>query len=109
MAKTLRQKITKTYKYSWEDIGFDVEATPHEHHVEYVAFENDESAGKIPYLHGSVKWDGCSNWDFDELRDCMLHGCGRRDLLRFSNLLVRCWDLTKDLLPTWDSSITEHA
>lgn len=59
----------------------------------------DESS---PYLHGSVKWDGCSNWYFDEQDDVMLHGCERSHLTRFGEIMGACWDWTKLLLTTWN-------
>jgi len=27
------------------------------------------------YCHGTVKWDGCVNFDFDQRANCMLHFC----------------------------------
>jgi hypothetical protein len=52
----------------------------------------------VPYLHGSVKWDGCSNWHFDEQNRCMLHGCSRADVQRFGDVLGRCWDWAGKLM-----------
>lgn len=53
------------------------------------------------YLHGSVKWDGCSNWHFDEQDRAMLHGCHRKDLTRYGEILAACWDWTAETLPSW--------
>lgn len=54
------------------------------------------------YCHGFVKWDGCSNWHWDEQDDCMLHGCSKQDLLNLGIVLARCWDWTTELLKTFD-------
>ena len=54
-----------------------------------------------PYLHGDVKWDGCSNWDIDELNRCMIHGCSREDLLAIGEVMAKCWDWTSEILPAW--------
>lgn len=54
------------------------------------------------YCHGSVKWDGCSDWHFDEQDDCMLHGCSQQDLLNLGIVLARCWDWTAELLDNFD-------
>jgi hypothetical protein len=53
-----------------------------------------------PYLTGSVKWDGCSNWDFPDLREnnTLLHFCGRRAALAVGVLLDRCYTLAKELM-----------
>jgi hypothetical protein len=53
------------------------------------------------FAHGSVKWDGCSNWEFQ--KDCMIHACDREGLERIGNVLTRCWDLTAELCPKWSS------
>lgn len=53
------------------------------------------------YLHGSVKWDGCSNWYFDEQDRGMLHACQRVDLQRFGDAMALCWDWTAELCPRW--------
>jgi len=54
------------------------------------------------FLHGSVKWDGCSNWHFDEQDRVMLHGCNRLDLLRFGAVMAVCWDWAAELCTNWD-------
>lgn len=53
------------------------------------------------YLHGGVKWDGCSNWHFDEQDRVMLHGCSRSDVQRFGNVMALCWEWTAELCPEW--------
>jgi hypothetical protein len=53
------------------------------------------------YLHGYVKWDGCSNWHFDQQEIGMLHFCGREDLTRVGSLLTRCFDLAREMCPRW--------
>lgn len=51
-----------------------------------------------PYLHGDVKWDGCSNWSFDEQERCVLHGCNRQDLFNLGEVMARCWDWADELI-----------
>lgn len=51
------------------------------------------------YLHGSVKWDGCSNWYFNEQDRVMLHGCSREDIQRFGDVMGRCWDWAAEYMP----------
>jgi hypothetical protein len=53
------------------------------------------------YLHGEVKWDGCSNWHFDEQDRVMLHGCSKEDIQRFGEIMALCWDWTAELCPAW--------
>jgi hypothetical protein len=49
-----------------------------------------------PYLHGEVKWDGCSNWHFDEQDIVMLHGCTRGSVERIGKVLAACWDIAAE-------------
>lgn len=110
------------------DLRFTIVASPQSHWVEYKIYEIVEASedGKNfswprvgaehgmdvvtrlewaePYLSGSVKWDGCSNWSFDEQdKGVALHGCSREDLLRLGEVMARCWDLTAELCPAWKS------
>jgi hypothetical protein len=57
------------------------------------------------FIHGAVKWDGCSNWDFDFNDDVLWHQCDRDGLLSIGKILVECWDITARLLPTFDAEI----
>jgi hypothetical protein len=54
------------------------------------------------FAHGSVKWDGCSNWELDIQKYCMIHACSRFDLERIGCVLARCWDMTAELCLRWD-------
>lgn len=116
----------------FSDLWFTALATPGENWVEFAVYEIDEwEDGEEPqwhrkdgdsspdpvaamedaevYLHGSVKRDGCSNWMFDEEhRGTMLHACTRRGLLRFSEVMTRCWDWAKELLPNFEGNVGER-
>ena len=109
----------------FEDIYYAVLAIPEEYRVEYKIYVLEGFSGPDGsplfhrkdsrvspdsvetieeadiYAHGSVKWDGCSNWYFDEQDRCMLHGCDRYHLTNLGEVLARCWDMTKDLCPAW--------
>ena len=60
-----------------------------------------------PFITGSVKWDGCSNWTVTD--GGYFHECDRRGLARIGTILANCWDLTRILCPHWDQTITEGA
>lgn len=103
------------------DLRFTVEASAYQHHVDFRIFDicgwmEGETKGvfDVPiwdgaerledapvYLHGFVKWDGCSNWHFDEQERVMLHGCGISDIQRFGDILAACWNWTGELCPAW--------
>lgn len=104
--------------YHCEDLGYSILARPQGHYVDYTVYEHagrESVAGSLifyseedenefvdnvenaqVYISGSVKWDGCSNWDFIELseRKTMIHGCSREDLSNIGEVLAACWDLT---------------
>lgn len=63
-------------------------------------------------LEGSVKWDGCSNWDFhpgdkgvmegtDNQLRFMKHFCEREQMVQWGELLGRLWDMGEKV-PHWD-------
>ena len=112
-----------------EELDFTIVAVAHEFYVEYTVFdifgwgkgESGEYDAPIwcrevdgtwhrpfttldeaqPYLHGAVKWDGCSDWHFDEQDRCELHGCSKEDVQRFGAVMAICWDMTAELCPQW--------
>jgi hypothetical protein len=67
--------------------------------------ETDDPERKPPFLHGTIKWDGCSHNYFDgEGRpgDGYLHGCGRGDMTRLGDLFDRLFDQALEMLgPEW--------
>lgn len=104
----------------FDELGFTVVAEPDDYRVYYGVYihegvsekgdplyhEAGSSTYPCPveaieeaeaYLHGEVKWDGSSNWYFDEQERRMLHGCDKQDILRLGQILVECWDWTSEL------------
>jgi hypothetical protein len=80
-----------------EELNFTVLANVSEYYVTFVIHDmHAEDVDEI-YLHGSVKWDGCSNWYFDEQDRNMLHGCDKADLQRLGIVMAFCWDWTVEL------------
>lgn len=102
----------------FDDLFFSVVAQPHSHHVDFIVYDITgtvpeeglrcyDSPGDrfltdieqaLPYLHGFVKWDGCSNWVFDQQERVMLHGCCRSNITRFGEVLGRCFDWAAELM-----------
>lgn len=108
----------------FDDLRFSVVAHVNQYYVEYTILEiygwQDDEGDRLwcatddhccsytdvmdqadKFAHGSVKWDGCSNWLFDAQERCMIHGCTRGDLTRLGEVLTRCWDWTAELCPNW--------
>jgi len=107
------------------DLDFVIVAEPHSHHVDYKIYnmygydqatgpyfcKEDENGAINPvdnieeadvFMSGSVKWDGCSNWHFNEQERGMIHGCCKDHLVNIGLALGEAWDWTKELIPnTW--------
>lgn len=53
------------------------------------------------YADGTTKWDGCSNWTFqDSCRDGCEHTCGRAGMVAIGLLLARVHDLCGEMMPS---------
>ena len=54
-----------------------------------------------PDFRGFVKWDACSNWDFQP-RDVMVHFCGKETIDAWHALLLFLQNKAKELIPRAD-------
>jgi hypothetical protein len=54
------------------------------------------------FMNGHVKWDGCSNLEFDDSAECMLHFCGKQHAVRLGALMGAIYDLAHEILPRPD-------
>lgn len=110
---------------AYKDIGYAIEYEPHEHYVEFVIYELDgwDEENDAPLYHkakssmhpdpvesheeseafasGSIKWDGCSNWNIDENDRGMLHFCGVEGIQDMNKAFERCYALAEELMPAW--------
>ena len=114
----------KIVRKDFNNLGFTVIAEISDYHVDYYIYEQEGimADGKVlfhkkdsdvspdpvetideseVYASGFVKWDGCSNWYFDEQERVMLHGCDKDDLLNLGKILAECWEWTKVLCNNW--------
>lgn len=53
-------------------------------------------------LSGSIKWDGCSNWDY-HTDDCLKHFCGKADAAAFGRLLDGLHDTAAAKIAKWEN------
>lgn len=117
----------------WEDIGYSAVIFVYDHYAEMTVHQIEcegEWQGKrvllyesgsikewssvrhlVPeiddakvFFSGSIKWDGCSNWDFFEgdKEGIMQHFCERKQAMNFGELFSRLYDLGRDLIPNAD-------
>lgn len=52
------------------------------------------------FMSGSVKWDGCINFDFPASKDCMIHACGKADVkAKFTESFDLIYSLAAEQMP----------
>jgi hypothetical protein len=62
----------------------------------------DPSEAQV-FMSGSVKWDGCSNWWFDEQdTGVMIHFCGRDAATAVGRVMHKMYDLAAARMPKFD-------
>lgn len=66
----------------------------------------DDFALAERFATGSVKWDGCSNWDF-HTSEVLAHFCGVDDIEKHVAALRAAYAITARVLPTWDAAVAE--
>lgn len=74
-------------------------------------FGDEEPSDVERFIHGFVKWDGCSNWMFDcnEKGTYYMHACSRADLERIGKVLGLCYDWAAALMPeSWSVNDDEQ-
>lgn len=54
------------------------------------------------FLEGDIKWDGCSNWDFPGVADCMLHFCDLKQASGIGRLMQRMYEIASMRIPSFD-------
>lgn len=79
-------------------VSLHEDGTPAEWQSE-TSFSTDDIGKADTYLHGFIRFDGCSNWHFDEQDRVMLHFCGRSMLADVGTLLTRIYDLAREHMP----------
>lgn len=86
---------------------FTVEAIKKEYHVDYKIYEGighldeldkvPDYDGEEPIMVGYIKWDGCSNWKFQEV-SYPLHFCSYAEVKDFANLFPKLQEWTAELM-----------
>jgi|HubBroStandDraft_2_1064218.scaffolds.fasta_scaffold141923_3 hypothetical protein len=59
------------------------------------------------FLHGDIKWDGCSNWYFDEQDNVMLHFCGVKSASSLGRLMERMYDITAAKMSKFERDLAD--
>lgn len=67
---------------------------------EYVGV--DQLADARLFLKGEVKQNGWSNWHFVVNEEALITRSTRSCLTDIGEIMAKCWDIAKDLIPTFD-------
>jgi hypothetical protein len=95
-------------EYHANFVIYEIGCSDHEGNFLYrVEDENEidfvkDYKSSTPYLHGTVKWDGCSNWYFDEQEQGMLHFCTQEGLVNLGRLMAFCWQFASESIHGFD-------
>ena len=112
-------EVEMTETRHFDDLQFTAVVENHEHHADFTVYQiigtlkdgkyvydKKDSDCTDPvenltdaqiYLHGSVKWDGCSNWNFDEQDRVMLHFCRKEQAANIGILFSRLYEWANEL------------
>lgn len=58
----------------------------------------EELAEAEIFLHGFIKWDGCSNWHFDEQDAAMIHFCGVEEAAEIGELFRQLYAIARETI-----------
>ncbi len=53
---------------------------------------------------GHVKWDHCSNINYDYTESCMIHFCEAEHMRAYHKAVEMAYELAAELIPRWDSA-----
>lgn len=81
--------------------------------IDFKVFEFDDGYGCVPdevWMSGSVKWDGCLNFNFPGSESCMLHACDFEDAANtFTDVFAAIYKVGAEMMPEAEFSSPEGA
>lgn len=83
-------KESKTFESKWT-VYCEWEDDPT--HIQFLIASTEDD----PVIHGSIKWDGCSNWS--EPNGNYFHLCGIKHLANLTECLGFCYDFAQSKMP----------
>ena len=79
--------------------GYKVELDIHEAQMSFTATRENSCS-----IEGTIKWDGCSNWDF-QADGVQAHFCGLEDVANFNAFMVELYRLAGEHIVRWDAEL----
>lgn len=64
-----------------------------------------DPAEAVVFMDGSIKWDGCSNWDFPDVKNCLLHFCGKWHAESLGRLMAKCYEITERRMSQFEKEL----
>ncbi len=88
----------------FEDIDYVALAEVKEYYIDFIVYKGDQYYQDEDYLFkGTVKKDGCSNWDFTN--PIQMHFCTQQEAKNLGIILERLYNWAAELMP--DHSILD--
>lgn len=79
----------------------------HDHYIEFEVYECQHSQlDEIIFMKGYVRWDGCSNWDFEDRYP--LHFCRPKDAEIFALLIKKLYEFAAKLMPDYADNMSDY-
>lgn len=57
----------------------------------------------VSYVTGYIKWDGCSDWTFNQEENFCFHFCGQEEIKSLALAMEECWLWAGELIEKWDA------
>lgn len=109
MAEHPESKIISNPEWlDWSDIGYRARISQQYEAVMDFRVEHTEENRAMHgvALSGTIKWDGCVDWRFQPERDHDgMHFCGPEDVVAFTRMLRRIYDVAMGMFGEGDGLI----
>lgn len=87
--------VTRKY-YEDTSSPYFVVASGEDYFVDFIVYKGEDEGESL--FEGSIKWDGCSNWDFPN-GHYPLHFCSKIEALNFYGLFSELYNLAAEMMP----------
>lgn len=93
-------------EFDHQDHPCTILAELHGHYVDFYIYEGKDSewdADMEPWIDGSIKWDGCSNWQVHG--HYPIHFCSKGESKMFSELFQFLYFFAAELMPEHEKNL----
>ena len=99
MMNDLNREHGLPYRMKIELHGFEIKIDVREATMTFTAEKKNSCS-----IKGTIKWDGCSNWDF-QADGVQPHFCGLEDVQEFGALMTKLYRIAGERIKCWDAEM----